>query len=123
MTCPGSAGLPALLAALGALIALVIMLFPLYAVIIASFENNSQLLGTHYNFLPPTPSFANYSAVISTQGGHIVSTLLIGVGTALLTLAIVAACGACPGPVPVPGHRAADRRAAGRPGSALNCYR
>jgi multiple sugar transport system permease protein len=76
------------LAALGALIALVIMLFPLYAVIIASFENNSQLLGTHYNFLPPTPSFANYSAVISTQGGHIVSTLLIGVGTALLTLAI-----------------------------------
>ena len=64
------------------------MLFPLYAVIIASFENNSQLLGTHYNFLPPTPSFANYSAVISTQGGHIVSTLLIGVGTALLTLAI-----------------------------------
>ena len=60
------------LAALGALIALVILLFPLYAVIIASFENNSQLLGTHYNFLPPTPSFANYSAVISTQGGHIV---------------------------------------------------
>ena len=76
------------LAALGALIALVIMLFPLYAVIIASFENNSQLLGTHYNFLPPTPSFANYSAVISTQGGHIVSTLIIGIGTAIVTLAI-----------------------------------
>ena len=70
------------------------MLFPLYAVIIASFENNSQLLGTHYNFLPPTPSFANYSAVISTQGGHIVSTLLIGVGTALAD----------------PGHRRCPRR-------------
>src|SRR5712672_2672135 len=77
-----------LLAALGALVALVILLFPLYAVIVASFENNSQLLGTHYNFLPPTPSFANYSAVISTQGGHIVSTLIIGVFTALLTLVI-----------------------------------
>jgi multiple sugar transport system permease protein len=76
------------LAALGALIALVVMLFPLYAVVIASFENNSQLLGTHYNFLPPTPSFANYSAVISSQGGHIASTLIIGIGTALLTLAI-----------------------------------
>ncbi len=77
-----------LFAGLGALIALVILLFPLYAVVIASFENNSQLLGTHYNFLPPTPSFSNYSSVISTQGSHIVSTLLIGIFTALLTLAI-----------------------------------
>lgn len=78
----------AALAAIGALIALVILLFPLYSVIVGSFETNSQLLGTHYNFLPPTPSFANYSAVISTQGGHIASTLIIGVFTALLVLAI-----------------------------------
>ncbi len=78
----------ALVAALGALIALVIMLFPLYAVIIGSFEDNAQLLGTHYNFLPPTPSFTNYSAVISQQGSHVISTLVIGVGTAILTLAI-----------------------------------
>ncbi len=80
--------LTTVLAALGALIALVILLFPLYAVIIGSLENNSQLLGTHYNFLPPTPSFSNYSAVFKTQGGHIVSTLIIGVFTAALTLAI-----------------------------------
>jgi multiple sugar transport system permease protein len=78
----------ALAAALGALIALVVMLFPLYAVIIGSFENNAQLLGTHYNFLPPTPSFTNYSAVISQQSSHVISTLVIGVGTAILTLAI-----------------------------------
>jgi multiple sugar transport system permease protein len=76
------------LAAFGALIALVVMLFPLYAVAIASFENNAQLLGNHYNFWPPTPSFSNYSAVISSQGGHIASTLIIGLGTALLTLVI-----------------------------------
>lgn len=76
------------LAALGALIALVVMLFPLYAVVIASFENNGQLLGNHYNFWPPTWSFSNYSAVISSQGGHIASTLIIGLGTALLTLLI-----------------------------------
>ena len=76
------------LAALGALIALVVMLFPLYAVVIASFENNNQLLGNHYNFWPPTWNFGNYSAVISSQGGHIASTLIIGLGTALLTLAI-----------------------------------
>ena len=100
-----------------------ILLFPLYAVIVASFENNSQLLGTHYNFLPPTPSFANYSAVISTQGGHIVSTLVIGVGTAILTLAIARARRARPGPLPVPGHRAAGRRAADRADPAVNCDR
>jgi multiple sugar transport system permease protein len=80
--------LTTVLASLGALIALVILLFPLYAVIIGSFENNSQLLGTHYNFLPPTPGWSNYSAVIHSQGGHIVSTLIIGVFTSLLTLAI-----------------------------------
>jgi multiple sugar transport system permease protein len=78
----------ALAAMVAALIALVIMLFPLYAVIIASFENTSQLYGTHYNFLPPTPTLANYRTVMSTQGGHIVSTLVIGIGTAILTLAI-----------------------------------
>lgn len=76
------------LAAVVAFVALVILLFPLYAVVVASFENNSQLFGTHYNFLPPTPSFANYSTVISTQGGHIISSLIIGVFTAVLTLAI-----------------------------------
>jgi multiple sugar transport system permease protein len=78
----------AVAAMVAALIALVIMLFPLYAVIIASFENTSQLYGTHYNFLPPTPTLANYRTVMSTQGGHIVSTLIIGLGTAILTLAI-----------------------------------
>src|SRR6266478_5266044 len=76
------------LAGITALVALAILLFPVYAVIVGSFENNAQLLGTHYNFFPPTPTLANYRNVISTQGGHIVSSLIIGVATAILTLAI-----------------------------------
>lgn len=76
------------LATVGALVALVVLLFPLYAVVIASFETNDQLIGAHYNFWPPTPSFHNYQNVIDTQGGHITSTLIIGLGTALLTLVI-----------------------------------
>src|SRR6478609_8496623 len=56
------------LAGVTALIALAILLFPVYAVIVGSFENNAQLLGTHYNFFPPTPTLANYRNVISTQG-------------------------------------------------------
>jgi multiple sugar transport system permease protein len=77
-----------LAAAIIALAALVILLFPLYAVVIASLENNSQLIGNHYYFFPPTPSLANYRSVISSQGGHILSSLIIGVGTAALTLVI-----------------------------------
>jgi multiple sugar transport system permease protein len=76
------------LAGITALIALAILLFPVYAVIVGSFENNAQLLGTHYNFLPPTPTLANYRSVLSTQGSHIISSLIIGVATAILTLAI-----------------------------------
>src|SRR6266568_9211712 len=78
----------ALFAGIAALIALGILLFPVYAVIVGSFENNAQLLGTHYNFFPPTPTLANYRTVISTQGSHIVSSLIIGLATAVLTLAI-----------------------------------
>lgn len=76
------------LAAAGAVAALVIMLFPLYAVIVASFENNNQLYGTHYNFFPPALSLTNYRTVMSQQGAHIVSTLIIALATAALTLAI-----------------------------------
>src|SRR6478672_1841845 len=76
------------LAGITALVALAILLFPVYAVIVGSFENNAQLLGTHYNFFPPTPTLANYRNVISTQGSHILSSLIIGVATAILTLAI-----------------------------------
>ena len=76
------------LAGITALIALAILLFPVYAVIVGSFENNAQLLGTHYNFLPPTPTLANYRSVLSTQGSQIISSLIIGVATAILTLAI-----------------------------------
>src|SRR5579875_765107 len=78
----------AMLASAVALVALVIMLFPVYAVVVASLEPNSDLFGNHYNFLPPTLTFANYRAVISAQGGHILSTLIIGLATAFLTLAI-----------------------------------
>jgi multiple sugar transport system permease protein len=79
----------AVLATTGALAALVVLLFPLYAVIIASFETNAQLIASsHYNFFPPQWSLSNYSNVLSTQGGHVLSSLIIGLGTTLITLLI-----------------------------------
>src|SRR6201995_4449936 len=76
------------LAGIAALIALAVLLFPVYAVVVGSFGNKAQLLGTHYNFLPPTPTLANYRTVLTQQGGHILSSLIIGLATAILTLAI-----------------------------------
>jgi len=77
------------LATVAALAALVVLLFPLYAVIIGSFETNSQLIATsHYNFLPPQWTLSNYRTVLSQQGGHVLSSLFIALGTAILTLAI-----------------------------------
>ena len=76
-------------ATLAALAALVVLLFPLYAVIVASFEQNSQLFGaSHYSFWPPAFTLSNYRVVLSQQGSHVTSSLIVGLGTALLTLAV-----------------------------------
>jgi multiple sugar transport system substrate-binding protein len=81
--------LAAAAASLAALAALVVLLFPLYAVIVASFETNSQLFGaSHYSFFPVTFTLSNYRVVLSQQGSHVVSSLIIALGTTLLTLAI-----------------------------------
>ena len=76
------------LAGIGALLALVVVLFPLYAVVIGSFQTSDQLIGARFNFWPSSPTLANYRNVLDAQSGHIGSTLLIAAGTALLTLAI-----------------------------------
>jgi multiple sugar transport system permease protein len=81
--------LVAALASLGALTALVVLLFPLYAVIVASFETNAQLFGaSQYNFFPSQFTLSNYRVVLSQQGSHLVSSLIIALGTAVLTLTI-----------------------------------
>jgi multiple sugar transport system permease protein len=81
--------LVAALASVGALTALVVLLFPLYAVIVASFETNAQLSGaSRYSFVPATWTLSNYRVVLSEQGAHVVSSLIIALGTATLTLAV-----------------------------------
>jgi multiple sugar transport system permease protein len=79
----------AVAASLAALVALVVLLFPLYAVIVASFETNSQLFGaSHYSFWPATWTLSNYSVVLSQQGSHVLSSLIVGLGTMAVTLVI-----------------------------------
>jgi multiple sugar transport system permease protein len=76
-------------ASIAALAALVVLLFPLYAVVVASFETNSQLFGaSHYSFFPASWTLSNYQTVLSQQGSHVLSSLIIALGTTLLTLVI-----------------------------------
>jgi multiple sugar transport system permease protein len=69
-------------------VALVVMLFPVYAAIVGSFESNNTLFGAQYYWLPHDPSLANYRTVIDAQAGHVVTSLILGLGTTVLTLAI-----------------------------------
>jgi multiple sugar transport system permease protein len=79
----------AVAASLAALVALVVLLFPLYAVVVASFETNSQLFGaSHYSFFPATWTLSNYSVVLSQQGSHVLSSLIVRLGTTAATLVI-----------------------------------
>jgi multiple sugar transport system permease protein len=76
-------------ATLAALAALVVLLFPLYAVFVASFEQNSELFGaSRYSFFPAHFTLTNYRVVLAQQGSHVASSLIVGLGTALLTLAV-----------------------------------
>ena len=77
-----------LLCTLVALASLVVALFPLYAVIVGSFESTFTLTGDTYYFLPHAPTLANYRTVIHAQSGHVLTSLIIGVGTASLALVV-----------------------------------
>jgi multiple sugar transport system permease protein len=81
--------LAAAAASIAALAALAVLLFPLYAVVVASFETNSQLFGaSQYSFFPSVWTLSNYTTVLSQQGSHVLSSLIIGAGTTAATLAI-----------------------------------
>lgn len=90
------------LSTLVALGAVAIMLFPIYAIIVASFESTATLFSTHFHFFPYQPTLANYKTVLlGTQSGnggsitisgnqlaHILTSFEIALATAVLTLVI-----------------------------------
>jgi multiple sugar transport system permease protein len=85
---------------LAALAALVIVLFPLYAIIVGSFESTETLFSGTFYWLPHDATLDNYrtildggsastqSTVSGSQLGNIVTSLIVGLGTALLALAV-----------------------------------
>lgn len=67
---------------------LVIMLFPVYWMINASLQPSGNTLTA--TLFPLNPSFAGYEKAIADQGANLVTSLIISVGTVILSLAIAA---------------------------------
>jgi multiple sugar transport system permease protein len=64
------------------------VLFPVYAVIVGSFESTETLFSGTYYWLPHAATLANYRMVIQAQSGNVLTSLIVGVGTAVLALVV-----------------------------------
>ncbi len=88
------------LCTLAAVAALVIMLFPVYSIIVGSFESTETLFSGTFYWLPHAATLDNYRLVLQgasgntqetvtgAQSGNVLTSLVVGLGTALLALAV-----------------------------------
>jgi multiple sugar transport system permease protein len=76
------------LSTLVAAAALVIVLFPVYAIIVGSFESTQTLFSGTFYWLPHEPTLENYRTVLHAQKGNVLTSLVLGLGTALLALVV-----------------------------------
>ena len=68
--------------------ALVIMLFPVYAIIVGSFESTQTLFSGTYYWLPHEATLDNYRTVLHAQKGNVLTSFIVGLGTAALALVV-----------------------------------
>ncbi|MGD0246815.1 MAG: carbohydrate ABC transporter permease [Streptosporangiaceae bacterium] len=76
------------LCTLAAAAALVLVLFPVYAIIVGSFESTNTLFSGTFYWLPHAATLDNYRTVVHAQSANVVTSLILGVGTALLALVV-----------------------------------
>jgi multiple sugar transport system permease protein len=67
---------------------LAIMIFPVYWMINSSLQGNSA--ATDATFFPIHPTFAGYEIAITQQGGNLLTSLIVALGTVVLSLVIAA---------------------------------
>jgi len=70
-----------------------VMLFPVYWMINVSFTKTSDLRDSPPNLFPFSPTLDGYTAVLSQQLPYLGTSLLIGLGTVVVTLVISAPAG------------------------------
>jgi multiple sugar transport system permease protein len=88
------------LCTLAAAAALVVVLFPVYAIIVGSFESTETLFSGTFHWLPHAATLNNYRTVLEggssntqetvsgSQTGNVLTSLVLGLGTALLALVV-----------------------------------
>ena len=76
------------LCTLAAAAAIALVLFPVYAIIVGSFESTNTLFSGTFYWLPHAATLDNYSTVIHAQSANVVTSLVVGLGTALLALVV-----------------------------------
>ncbi len=76
------------LCTLTAAAALVIMLFPVYAIVVGSFESTETLFSGTFYWLPHAATLDNYRTVLDARSGNVVTSLVVGVGTVMLALVV-----------------------------------
>ena len=81
------------LCTLAAAVALIVVLFPVYAIIVGSFESTNTLFSGTFYWLPHAATLDNYRTVIAAQSANVVTSLLVGLGTALLALVVAVPAG------------------------------
>jgi multiple sugar transport system permease protein len=73
-----------------AIVLLALMLFPVYWMLNISLQPSGGTLPS--SFFPPQPSLAGYMTAIQDQGQNLVTSMVIAVGTVVLTLVVAAPC-------------------------------
>jgi len=69
-----------------ALIPVFFIIFPIYYIIVGSFETTAQIFHQPAYLVPPTPHLLNYLRVFSTMGKHFFNSVLIAIGVIILVL-------------------------------------
>jgi multiple sugar transport system permease protein len=94
--------------ALGTTVGIVIvaiMLFPLYWMLDASFLSPNELVGSTPTWFPLHGTLSGYRDVLSSQGGHLLVSLIVSLGTVVVTLLISAPAAYGMAKLRVPGRR------------------
>ncbi|WP_405143100.1 carbohydrate ABC transporter permease [Sphaerisporangium sp. NBC_01403] len=71
-----------------ALLILAVMLFPLYWMVNASLLPSTELIGDEPTWLPLHGTLDGYRNALASQGGHLVTSLAVSLGTVALTLVL-----------------------------------
>jgi multiple sugar transport system permease protein len=76
-----------------ALVLTAIMLFPVYWMVNSSFTRDTDMRRTPPSFFPTHPTWEGYRAVFDQQMPYLGTSLIVGTGTVLLTVALAAPAG------------------------------